>query len=189
MNKSLYIILLAGIVLCGCDINNQQEAVYWDIKKTIKYWDGKSVEQFEGKAMESMLWLRPKFNSQKGDFPTQHQIYKRFDDSDYMILLECLVNPEKPSVVTGVSWSEFLYISFLDGTNYVIGFSIRSKTIILPNGYSERLYSLLTEKEASSAYDANKDSGLIVFPGVKAPTPEHRYRDDWIDQSAGQKTE
>jgi len=160
MNKSIYLIVLAGIALSGCASNNQQDTVYWDIKKTIKYWDGKSVEQFEGKTMESMLWLRPKFNSQKGDFPTQHQIYKRFDDSDYQILLECLKNPDKPrpSFVKGSSdLTSTLYLSFLDGSRYIIFFRLQYETAILQNGYSRRLYELLNEKQPSSAYDPDKD--------------------------------
>lgn len=161
MNKSLYIILLAGIVLCGCDINNQQDAVYWDIKKTIKYWDGQSIKDFEGKSMEAMLWLRPILNREFEEyFPSNYQVYKRFDDSDYQILLDCLKNPDKPrpSFVKGSSdLTSTLYLSFLDGSRYIIFFRLQYETAILQNGYSRRLYKLLNEKQDSSAYDPEKD--------------------------------
>ncbi len=161
MNKSLYMILLAGIVLCGCDINNQQDAVYWDIKKTIKYWDGQSIKDFEGKSMEAMLWLRPILNREFEEyFPSNYQVYKRFDDSDYQILLDCLKNPDKPrpSFVKGSSdLTSTLYLSFLDGSRYIIFFRLQYETAILQNGYSRRLYKLLNEKQDSSAYDPEKD--------------------------------
>jgi hypothetical protein len=154
-------ILLAGIVLCGCDINNQQDAVYWDIKKTIKYWDGQSIKDFEGKSMEAMLWLRPILNREFEEyFPSNYQVYKRFDDSDYQILLDCLKNPDKPrpSFVKGSSdLTSTLYLSFLDGSRYIIFFRLQYETAILQNGYSRRLYKLLNEKQDSSAYDPEKD--------------------------------
>ncbi len=170
------------LVLCGCHCQTMN---HYPI-----CWDGQSVDQFEGKTLEAMLWLRPILNREyEENFPGNYQVYKRFDDSDYQILLECLKNPEVSSTVKDTSWGDYLYLSFLDGTHYVIGFSIRSKAVILPNGYSERLYSLLTEKQVCSTYDADKDSGLVVFPGIRAPTPEHRYRDDWINQEIGQRRE
>jgi hypothetical protein len=149
-----------SFVLTGCQ-ENKTSSVYWDENKTVKYWDGQSTKDFEGKSMEAMLWLRPILNREFEEyFPSNYQVYKRFDDSDYQILLDCLKNPDKPrpSFVKGSSdLTSTLYLSFLDGSRYIIFFRLQYETAILQNGYSRRLYKLLNEKQDSSAYDPEKD--------------------------------
>lgn len=131
------------------------------------WWDGQSVtvKDFEGKSMAAMLWIRPVFNRELEYLPANCQVYKRFNEEDYRLLLEYLNNPEKPSLVRGVPWNQYLYLSFLDGSDYLIGFYIDHETVILPNGYTPKLYTLFTEREISPAYDAEGDS--IMSP--KAP--------------------
>jgi hypothetical protein len=152
MRKTAMGIVVILLILGGCKNKN---SAYWDSESLIKYWDSESIKETHGKTMAAMLWLRQ--TTKEGNINFQYQVYKRFDGNDYKLLLQYLKNPERPSLVHGEAWTEWLYISFLDGTRYVIGFNIRDKTIILPNGYSKKLYSLLTEKEPCPAYDPKKD--------------------------------
>lgn len=180
--RNVLIILLMVLNLSSCSkIHDGEESVYWDKKKTIKYWRGESVNEFEGKQMAAMLWLRPRISPNQGDFPAKHQIYKRFDDNDYKLFLEILKNPENPLQADIGAANELLYLSFLDGSQYVVCFTFSQESIQVENGYSERLYDLFTRKTVSSVYEPDKDLGLTIAPGLRAPTPEQRYRDDWID--------
>lgn len=180
--KKVIELSLILLIFGGCVVkNDEQESVYWNKKKTIKYWNGQSINEFEGKQMAAMLWLRPKISENQGDFPAKHQIYKRFDDSDYMLFLEILKNPENPLPMDVGPANEILYLSFLDGSQYVICFTFSQKYIQVRNGYSERLYDIFTQKIVNSTYDIDKDTGLTIAPNLRAPSPEHRYRDDWID--------
>jgi hypothetical protein len=117
-------------------------------------WNGKDIREFHGKTMVSMLWLRP---TKMENINFKYVIYKRFDNNDFQMLLQFLDSPERPSIVQGEAWNEKLYLSFLDGSHYLINFNIRDKTIILPNGYSKNLYTLLMGKEISAEYDPKKD--------------------------------
>jgi hypothetical protein len=166
MKKVAEMVFLLFLISGGClEKNVKKESVYWDKKKTIKYWNGESVNEFEGKTMAAMLWLRPKISQEPGDFPAKHQIYKRFDDDDYKIFWDCLKNPDKsrPSYVKGISGlTSTLYLSFLDGSRYIVFFSLEHETSILPNGFSKKIYTLFIEKEESSAYDPQKDPTLEI---------------------------
>lgn len=157
--RNFKIILAASMLLAsmtGC--KSKEVRIVW--------WDGQSitVKNFEGKSLAAMLWIRPIFNRELERLPGNCQVYKRFDEKDYQALLEYLSNPEKPSVVRGVPWNQYLYLSFLDGSSYLIGFQIGHETVILPNGYSKKLYTLLTEKEISPAYSAEGNS--IMSPNA-----------------------
>lgn len=158
----------------GCKQKTDEQRPIWCDGQTV------TADVFASKTMAAMLWIRPSGNTEN-KFPADYQVYKRFDDGDYEIFLEYLRSPERQSVVEGVSWNEFLFLSFLDGTNYLIGFSISSETVILPNGYSEELYKLFSGRSIATGYDPDKDWGLTLAPNLRAPSPEHRYRDDWID--------
>ncbi|MGH2272445.1 hypothetical protein ACQ9LF_11645, partial [Anaerohalosphaeraceae bacterium U12dextr] len=87
MMKNMMVAACASfLLLCGC---HGQTMNHYPI-----CWDGQSVDQFEGKTLEAMLWIRPILNREyEENFPGNYQVYKRFDDSDYQILLECLKNP------------------------------------------------------------------------------------------------
>ncbi len=115
-------------------------------------WDGKSINEFRDKTLTAMLWLRPSMNQQK--FPANQQIYKQFDSNDYKLLLQCIEKPEHPSsrIKSPAGFNEILYLSFLDGTRYIIFFDIEKDVVSLQNGYSNKLYSLLSEKEISPEY-------------------------------------
>lgn len=111
-------------------------------------WLGESTNEFEGKTMIAMVWLRP-----KGDKMEQWEVYKRFDECDFQVLLDCLKEPE-------VSWplrrdltEECLYLSFLDGTRYLVTFRLEicNGYVLLPHGASKRLYALLMEKGTCSS--------------------------------------
>ncbi|MEJ5260845.1 MAG: hypothetical protein WHS88_11725 [Anaerohalosphaeraceae bacterium] len=180
MRKAYKTAILLFLLANGCF---QTSSLYWDKAKTIKCWDGKSVQEFEGKPMAAMLWLRPKATQETGNFPANHQIYKRFDDTDFQIFLDCLKNPDAPRPFytkgfTGLT--SILYLSFLDGSRYIIFFTLERDTVVLPNGFSRRLFILFTQKETASTYDIQKDCGLTVFPGIQIPDPEYQHRDDWI---------
>lgn len=159
---ALFLLLISS----GClEKHGERESVYWDKGMRIKYWDGVSVSEFEGKTMAAMLWLRPKICKEGGNFPANYQIYKRFDDDDYKIFWDCLRTPDKPRPpfakgTTGLT-SE-LYLSFLDGSCYIVYFSLEHETAIFPNGYSKKIYNLFMEKPVSSAYDPQKDPTLEI---------------------------
>jgi hypothetical protein len=93
MIKKVVLFVLMLFTFTGCKTDKQNSA-YWDKKETIKYWDGKSLNVFEGKQMAAMLWLRSKGSEERGDFPAKYQIYKRFDDDDYAVFLDCLRKPD-----------------------------------------------------------------------------------------------
>lgn len=123
--------------------------------------------------MASMLWIRPIAGRElEGTFPANYQVYKRFDDKDFGAFLECLKNPEKPrpSVAkdaSDIGLTSMLYLSFLDGSSYIVFFSLEDETAILQNGYSQKLFSLFTAKEQGSGYAPEKDPTVpLKEPGA-----------------------
>jgi hypothetical protein len=122
--------------------------------KSIPYWDGKSTKDFEGKTMTSMVWLYP-----HQDNIERWEVYKRFDGADFKVLLSCMKNPGKKWPLREDVTDECLYLSFLDGTRYIVGFRCDTcnSYILLRNGASKILYKLLIEKEPCPAFDSKKD--------------------------------
>ena len=146
MKKVIILILGMLIFFNGCKGN--------DKKRYPILWNGESIKNFQGKTMSSMLWLR---ETRIGYEIKDMQVYKRFDGNDFKLLLQCLEGPDKPPSAGVSSFNQILYLSFLDGTSYIIDFKIWDKTVILSNGYSKKLYALLIQKEVASEYDERKD--------------------------------
>ncbi len=124
-------------------------------------WLGKSTKEFDGKTMVSMVWIRPTpgGNPLSKDINSAYQVYKRFDGADYKILLNCMSHPERSMSAQNI-YEEFLYLSFLDGTRYIVDFGIRdeNQSILIRNGSSKILYKLLVEKEPCPAYNPRMDA-------------------------------
>jgi hypothetical protein len=155
--KTIFVTSILLVLIIGC--KTKEVRPIW--------WDGQSItaENFQGKVLAAMLWIRPMMNRELEALPGNCQVYKRFEENDYKLFREYIHNPEKPSFIRGVPWNQYLYLSFLDGSSYLIGFQIDHETVILPNGYSEKLYTLLTEEEICPTYDVQNDSII----GPKAP--------------------
>jgi len=137
----------------------------------IPYWDGKSINDFEGKTMASMLWLwPPPYQDGAGYCLERSRVFKRFDEADYKILLSCLENPEIKRPVEEGRLGRYLYLSFLDGTRYIIDFRFfhQKQYVVLPNGQSRILYKLLGEKEACPTFEPT-DPKMDLFGEVNDP--------------------
>lgn len=142
--------LLLLMVLVGCGPKQPSK---------ITFWDGKSVGEFQGKTMTSMVWLKTGKGSADHSIENM-QVFKRFDGADFKMLLSCLENPELKHPPHEERLGQYLYLSFLDGTRYIIDFrdsfpfaSDGDYTIILPNGQSRKLYNILMEKEPCPAFE------------------------------------
>ena len=159
MRNALMLVLVTLLFSSGCKDRSQLPPC----------WVGESTKDFEGKTMVAMVWIRPT----PGGCPfakninSAYQVYKRFDGVDYKTLLNCMKSPEKPRPVQNV-YEEFLYLSFLDGTRYIVDIDLRheSQYALLRNGGSKILYKLLMEKEPCPAYDPQMDTPLA---GPKDP--------------------
>jgi hypothetical protein len=122
---------------------------------TIPYWKGDSVEAFKNKTMSSMLWIwPPPYDDNMECRFEKSQVFKRFDDEDFEVLLNCLEYPEMRQPVQEERLGRYLYLSFLDGTQYVIDFRFNheKRCVILINGQSQILYELIGEKEVCSSF-------------------------------------
>jgi hypothetical protein len=77
-----------------------------------------------------------------------------FVDEDFEVLLNCLEYPEMRQPVQEERLGRYLYLSFLDGTQYVIDFRFNheKRCVILINGQSQILYELIGEKEVCSSF-------------------------------------
>jgi hypothetical protein len=154
-----YITISALVVLFlgGCEDKSQLPSC----------WVGESIKDFEGKTMVAMVWIRPTPGGSPfaKNINSAYQVYKRFDGADYKILLSCMKSPELHS--TRTTGGEFLYISFLDGSQWIVDFDLwnEKQYVLLRNGQSKILYKLLTEKTPCPAYDPQRD----VFAGSKDP--------------------
>lgn len=160
-----YVSLLISIIilmLTGCSSNQCNK---------IPYWDGKSIKDFEGKTMASMLWLwPPPYQEDVGYCLERSRVFKRFDDVDFKILLSCLKNPEIKRPVQEERLGRYLYLSFLDGTRYIIDFRFfhQKQYVILPNGQSKILYKLLGEKEPCPTFES-ADPRMDFYGEVNDP--------------------
>jgi len=146
-------IVLSILLMTGCSRN---------LCNKIPSWDGQSIKDFEGKTMTSMLWLWPPPHQDGAEYCLeQSNVFKRFDETDFKVLLSCLDNPEVKQPVKQGWLGRYLYLSFLDGSHYLINFRDSypfpekngKYTVILPNGRSQRLYKLLMEKEPSPEFE------------------------------------
>jgi len=170
MRYILLVVLMIVSILSGCRSKTCND---------IPYWDGKSIKEFEGKTMTSMLWILPTPYHGNVECPFEKsQVFKRFDGEDFKILLSCLKNPEIKQPAQEERLGRYLYLSFLDGTRYIIDFRDSypfsengEYTIILPNGRSKILYKLLMEKEPCPEFELNpnmdkygraRDANLIM---------------------------
>lgn len=119
--------------------------------------------------MVAMVWIRPTPGGSPlaKDINSAYQVYKRFDGADYKILLSCMESPELPTR-RGTYGQQFLYISFLDGSRWIVDFDLWDEKgyVLLRNGQSKILYKLLTEKAPCPAYDLKID---IPLAGPKDP--------------------
>jgi hypothetical protein len=121
----------------------------------IPYWKGDSVAVFKDKALSSMLWIwPPPYDDNLECCFEKSQVFKRFDDDDFQVLLRCLDNPEIRRPVQDERLGRYLYVSFLDGTRYLIDFRFNheKRSVILINGQSQILYQLIGEKEVCSSF-------------------------------------
>lgn len=156
LNMVLFISLI-----CGCSSRRCTD---------IPYWDGKSIKEFEGKTMASMLWLwLPPYQDGVGYCLERSRVFKRFDEADFNVLLHCLENPEIRRPIEEERLGRYLYVSFLDGTRYIIDFrfSHQEQFVILLNGQSKILYNLLGEKEPCSTFEL--DSNTDKYGRSKGP--------------------
>lgn len=148
--KYIKVLAVITLFLCGCKEKSQLPPC----------WDGKSVKDFKGKTMVSMVWIRPISGAAgpfSGNINSAFQVYKRFDGKDFKILLTFMESPELPT--TRSTGGEYLYISFLDGSRWIVDFDIwkEKQYALLRNGQSKALYKLLTEKDITSEYDPMRD--------------------------------
>jgi len=152
MKIAVSILVLIVIAFSGCNRGKSDE---------IPFWDGQSIKNFEGKTMTSMLWLwPPAYEEGRGIRLDKSRVFKRFDEADFRVLLSCLENPEIRTPVREERLGRYLYVSFLDGTRYIIDFRDSypfpekgDYTVILPNGRSKTLYNLLMEKEPCPEFE------------------------------------
>jgi hypothetical protein len=141
--------------------------------KEIPYWDGSSAQIFEERTMESMLWLwLPPYEDDAGYCIEKSTVFKRYDDADFEILLSCLKNPEVKYALPEQRLGRYLYVSFLDGSRYIVDFkfSHENESVITLNGQSKILYRLLGDKEPVSTFkpsDPRMDKyGRITDPNI-----------------------
>ncbi|HOM75230.1 MAG TPA: hypothetical protein P5175_03675 [Anaerohalosphaeraceae bacterium] len=169
MKCAMLVILSVTSLFAGCRSNKCNE---------IPFWDGKSIKDFEGKTMTSMLWLLPPpYQDGVGYCLEKSRVFKRFDEADFKVLLSCLENPEIRKPVQEERLGRYLYLSFLDGTRYIIDFKDSypfpeksgEYTIILPNGRSKILYNLLMEKEPCPTFEL--DPNMDKYGRAKTPIP------------------
>jgi len=139
------------LVSTGC--NTKQSS-------NIPYWDGQSIEEFQGKTMTSMVWLKSGKGSKDRSVENM-EVFKRFDGADFEVLLSCLENPEIKRPAEEGRLGEYLYLSFIDGTRYIIDFRFwhDKQYVILPNGQSKILYKLFGERESCPAFEP-------IIPGM-----------------------
>lgn len=166
------IVLILTFILTGC--NNSEQC------NQIPYWNGQSIEDFEGKTMTSMLWLWPyPYQDDLGFCIEKSRIFKRFDEEDFKVLLSCLGSPEIKQPVQEGRLGRYLYLSFLDGSRYIIDFKDSypfpekdgEYTIILPNGRSRILYELLIEKEPCSTFELDPNMDKYGRSKTDIPMP------------------
>lgn len=147
--RYMIIAILVVLFQCGCKDKSQLPFC----------WKGESRKDFQGKTMVSMVWIRPTpgGNPLSKDINAAYQVYKQFDGDDFKILLHCMKSPELPA--TRSTGSEFLYISFLDGSRWIVDFDLwkEKQYVLLRNGQSKVLYKLLIEKAPCPTYDPQKD--------------------------------
>jgi hypothetical protein len=162
MKFTISIILSFILLFSGCGSKTCNE---------IPYWDGRSVKDFEGKTLESMLWLwLPAYEDGVGYCIERSTVFKRFDEDDYEILLRCLENPEIRRPMQEERLGRYLYLSFLDGSRYIIDFRFthENESVILLNGQSKILYKLLGEKEPSPTFEPT-DPRMDLYGEVNDP--------------------
>ena len=121
--------------------------------------------------MASMLWLwPPPYQEGVGYCLKRSRVFKRFDEADFKVLLGCLENPDIKQLLSEQRLGRYLYLSFLDGTQYIVDFrfSRQKEVVILLNGQSKTLYDLLGEKEPCPTFEP-ADPRMDLYGEVTDP--------------------